>query len=292
MRPEDLFLSNLGLIDRVTAFVCRRSRLRPDEAEEFTSHVHLKLIEDDYAVLRKFEGRSSLATYLTTVIHRLFFQYRVQLWGKWRPSAEARRLGDKAITVERLITRDGHSLSETIDILTTGAERDFTRAEIEALYVRLPPRSPRPSLVSELPAHAEVPAADRSDDAILSAERHQTARAAAAALDEAIASMDAEDQVILKMRFWSALRVPEIAAALHLDAKKIYKRIDRLLGVLRSRLLDAGIGAEEIAQLLAYGDENLASSPAIWRKVEQGRSHSSDGKRDKSVADETNNAAL
>jgi RNA polymerase sigma factor for flagellar operon FliA len=40
------------------------------EADDFASHPKLKLIEDDYAILRKFQGRSSLRTYLTVVIER------------------------------------------------------------------------------------------------------------------------------------------------------------------------------------------------------------------------------
>jgi len=45
------------------------------------------------ALLAKFEGRSSLRTFLTVVIQRLFLDHRISAWGKWRPSAEARRGG-------------------------------------------------------------------------------------------------------------------------------------------------------------------------------------------------------
>src|SRR5207302_4973448 len=143
--------ANLGLIDRIAGFICRRNHVSSDEAEEFAAHVRLKLIENNYAVFQKFEGRSSLPTYLTTVIHRLFLQYRVQTWGKWRPSAEAKRLGDLAIVFERLITRDGYSLGEATQLLTTGRNR-ASRTELEAIYVRLPPRASRPVLETEAAA--------------------------------------------------------------------------------------------------------------------------------------------
>src|SRR4029453_14108130 len=45
----------------------------------------LRLVEDDYDVLRRFQARSSLPTYVTVVIQRLFLDYRNRLWGKWRP---------------------------------------------------------------------------------------------------------------------------------------------------------------------------------------------------------------
>src|SRR5437762_8206155 len=120
MGVEQFFLANLRQIERIIAFVSRRNHLRPADGEEFAAHVKLKLIEANYAVLRKFEGRSTFSTYMTTVIQRLFFQYRVQMWGKWRPSAEARRMGDKGITLERLLTRDGYTFNEVVEILTTG----------------------------------------------------------------------------------------------------------------------------------------------------------------------------
>src|SRR5205085_10475066 len=109
---EEVFLTNLCLIDKAIGYVCHRNRVVRDDGEEFGSYVKFKLIESNYGIIRKFEGRSTFSTYMTTVIQRMFFQYRVEMWGKWRPSAEARRLGDKAITVERLLTREGFTYSE------------------------------------------------------------------------------------------------------------------------------------------------------------------------------------
>ena len=77
MDPQELFLSNLDAIDRAISYVCHRNHLSPQDAEEFNSEVKTKLIEANYAVLRKFEGRSSFSTYMTTVIQRLYFQWRV-----------------------------------------------------------------------------------------------------------------------------------------------------------------------------------------------------------------------
>ena len=119
MKPEDRYLQNLGTIERIAACVARRYHLDASEAEEFVQEVRVRLLDNDYAVMRKFEGRSSLSTYLTTVIGRLFMQWRVEQWGKWRPSAEAKRLGPTAITLERLLSRDGLTWSEAVSVLTT-----------------------------------------------------------------------------------------------------------------------------------------------------------------------------
>ena len=73
--------------------------------------------------------------------------------------------------------------------------------------------------------------------------------APAAAVDGAIAGMDPESQVILQMRFWNNKKVPEIATALGIEAKRLYKKIDRLLETLRAAL-------EELVALVEQKSKN------------------------------------
>jgi RNA polymerase sigma factor (sigma-70 family) len=276
MSAEDLFLSNLAVIERIAGSVCHRNHVNPAEAEEFASHVKLKLIESNYAIVRKFQGRSSFSTYLTTVITRMYFQYRVQLWGKWRPSAEARRLGDKGVTLERMLTRDGYTLAEAVEVLTTGSAR-YTRVEIERLYARLPTRYPRIVLVSgpSVP-ESEMPQVD-PDERLLHPERGRVARAAGMVMDNAIGRFTAEDQVILRMRFSNTRKVSEIARALSIDQKKIYKRIDRMLSIMRRALERAGISRTEVDDLLARGDHDVLIAKFDAGKNETGHTHHADG---------------
>ena len=91
MDAETLFLEKLPLVDRILAVTSRRNRLTKEEAEDFASVVKLKLIANDYEVLRAFAGRCSLAGYLTAVVQRAYIDHCNHLWGKWRPSAEAGR---------------------------------------------------------------------------------------------------------------------------------------------------------------------------------------------------------
>jgi len=253
-KAEEFFLANLGHIDRIAGFICRRNHLSSADAEDFVAHVRVKLIENDYAVLRKFEGRSSLPSYLTTVIHRFFLQQRVEMWGKWRPSAEARRLGDKAITLERLLTRDGFSFREAVALLMTGARPEYTIAELEAIYARLPSRAPRPVLVSD--AAAEAVADNRGGDVDIE-DRMQTLRSTARALDDAIGKLDPEEQICLRMRFWSNRRIGDIAEALGIDSRKMYKRFDRMLSSLREALVRAGVDRQDIEAMIECGDADV-----------------------------------
>ena len=88
-----LFEAHYSLVEELIRFLSRRNRLGTDEREDFTSYAMLKLVENDYARLRKYRGDSSFRTYLTVVSQRLFLDYRTQKWGKWRPSTTAKRLG-------------------------------------------------------------------------------------------------------------------------------------------------------------------------------------------------------
>lgn len=261
MQPEDLFLQHLKTIERIAAFISRRNHLSRDEASEFAQEVKVRLLDDNYAVIRKYEGRSQFSTYLTTVIQRLFHQWRVEQWGKWRPSAEAKRLGDKAIAVERLLTRDNMTYSEVVQILTT-AEQGFTAEEIERMYLRLPLRHPRPVLVSGEVSPDAVAAESESDDRIEAEEREQLARQAAGCLDRLFERMEAEDRLILQMRFWEARKVPDIAQRLQLDQKKLYKRLDKLYASLRQALEAEGVRKKDVDSLLTKGDNDLRFGPS------------------------------
>jgi len=276
MDPENLFLSNLPLIERITAFVARRNRLSQADTEEFASLVKLLLIEDDYAIIRKFQGRSSLTTYLATVIHRLLADYRISAWGKWRPSAEARRLGDTAVTLERLIERDGFTFDEAVQLLAPDRDRDPARVrkELETVYLRLPHRSKRIAVSLGDEADVDINGGDesmeRSDygsgnrpvdlamielpDEIGTSERKGQVEKIGRIVRNVISQLDQEEQTILQLRYFSGLKVPEIAARLGIDQKKLYKRIDRLLRVLRSALEAQQIGSDDVAAIIAAGD--------------------------------------
>ena len=104
---EALFLSCLPVVDEVTAQLCRRHRLTSDESDGFRSEVRLHFSQRDFDLLRRFEGRSRLQTYLTVVISRLFLDYRTRLWGRCRPSTEATCLGPSAVPIATLVVHDG-----------------------------------------------------------------------------------------------------------------------------------------------------------------------------------------
>ena len=238
-------VSYLAVAERVIRFVCATNRLSADEADDFSSHARLKLIEADYAILRKFAGRSSIRTYLTVVIQRLFLDYRTAAWGKWRPSAEAGRQGETAILLERLLTRDGYSLDEAYELMTTNHGVRLDRAELERLAACLPVRVRR-TFEGEDALELVADPCPTPEDALTEQSRAASASRIAELLNVAIASFPTQDQLVITLRFEDGRTVPEIGALLGEDQKALYRRLDRLLRELKSALESHGVRAEHI----------------------------------------------
>lgn len=66
----DRFLSLIYHVIGYTAHV-RSYRLTPEDTEDVAAEVLLKIVADDFKVLRQFRGNASLATYLTVIARRI-----------------------------------------------------------------------------------------------------------------------------------------------------------------------------------------------------------------------------
>ena len=240
---RDALVAQLALVDRITALVCRRRRLRADEAEEFSAHVRMKLVENDYGLLARCRDTGSLGTYLVTVIDRLFLDYRVTQWGRWRPSAHARRSGRIAILLDRLLTRDGFSFDEACHVLQTNYRVACSRDDLYAISVRLPCR-PRKRAVcnsfDDLVAQYGDPEA-----ALAQQEALRLALRCKAALELAIAQLAPEDRRLLEMRYRYGREIVAIAQELGIAPKPLYRRLDNIVRRLRRHVAVASPGRAE-----------------------------------------------
>ena len=245
---QHVFVAELGTIRSVVAYVARRHRLTAQETEEFTSHVYLKLIEDEYLVFRKFQGRSSLRTYLTVIIQRLFLDRRIAQWGKWRPSSFARRHGETAMLLERLTACRGFSFDDACETLETEYGLSMTRTELEAIYVQLPVRSRRLFVSDEALDDAPAPGADPASG-MTAAENTVVAARTSRVLAHELARLPPDDRELLTSRFRDGLSVADIARSTGQDSKVLYRRLKRLLQELRANLEAHGLEGTAVLEL-------------------------------------------
>jgi RNA polymerase sigma factor (sigma-70 family) len=246
-----LLVQHLDLIDRIVLFVARRRRLSPADTEEFASVVRLKLVDRDFAILRKFKRRSALSTYMTIVIERLCLDFCIAKWGKWRPSASARRLGPVALLLEQLIIRDGVTFDEAVGTLQTNHGVNQTREELHALFLQLPPRPTWPpggessGLASNATSGGVEFALEHQDDRV-------TLERIEAALVRAVSTLEAEDRLILKLRFEDGRPVAQIARTLGLRSRPLYRRIQHIIAMLRAELVREGVDEVAIAAVVGH----------------------------------------
>lgn len=245
---EALFLDNLPAAEKILGALGRRHALSRDAADEFAAWAKFRLIENDYAILAKFRGESSVATYLTVVLAMLFREYRVQEWGRWRPSAAARRRGSVAIRLETLVSRDGMPVAQAGQLLRSSGETTLADGELARMAAEFPMRAPlRPVQAGELPTDPVGPA--RADDLVVAEAASAETAAATRALDRVMDTLPNEDRLLVRLHYMESMSVADIARALSLPQKPIYRRLQRSLSTLRSGLERAGVSRDHVREL-------------------------------------------
>ncbi|HEU4883160.1 MAG TPA: sigma-70 family RNA polymerase sigma factor [Longimicrobium sp.] len=249
-KAEALFLANLEWIERSAASLCRRYGLSGAEAEDACSWIRLKLIEDDYAPLRKFRGDSSVHTYLVVVVAALFRDYRASHWGRWRPSAAAIRAGELAMRLETLVYRDRLTLGEAARTLRQARQTELGDGALARMLAELPVRGPlRPFEVGEAPLEG-VSTDATADEGVATDEAEHARGTVLAALNRVLMGLPEEDRLILRLHYWQGLSVADVSRALGLPQKPLYRRIEASLKQLRRGLLAEGVQPEQTREFL------------------------------------------
>jgi len=254
--PEALFLEHLGWIDRIAARVSRQGGLWDDEGQDFASSVRLSLMENDYAIMRKFRGEATLRTYLASVVTRLFHDYMRERRGRWRPSAAATRMGPVARDLEALVYRDGYRLVEAGERLRTEGRTALSDGQLGRLLGQIPPRAtlrPRELPDDGLDASA---GALRADDLLAASDAEALYTRVRRALARAMDRLEPEERTIAQMRFRDGRSVADVARELGVQQKPLFRQVERVRARLRGYLEAEGISASTV--------QGLLEEPADW----------------------------
>lgn len=247
---RELFMANLSLIEQAIRFVCLKNHVDAEEREDFASHVMLKLIENDHAVIRKFAGRSSLATFIISVTQRLLLDDRIHAWGKWHPSTEAQRCGNAAVLLERLLHRDGHTFEEAARRVLT-EHPQLSRSALETLAAQLPRRTGRRRAVDLTEAtEVAVTAGNIAEEAALETEQRTISNHVSQLMRAAIDVLPEEDRAIFQLRFECDMNMAQIARSLHVPEKQVQRRFRKRLRALRTELEHHGVSGAEVLAII------------------------------------------
>jgi len=254
MPPCNCLEQNLPLIGRMIASVCRRRGVFDEDAEDVRQEVLLKLAADDCAALRRLREESSMRTFVCAATTNLILDAIRARKGRWRPSAVARSLGVTAMTLERLLCRDGWEYEQAAEKLVAEGVPE-SRAELDGIRARLPDRPAR-RLVGE-EALADYGDRDGVEEGVAKREREEVHARFQRAWERSGGKLAVEDRFILKRLFLSGRTVAQVAEELGVEQRPLYRRRDRILGCLREELEAEGLGWEEVGRLMGWDKLDL-----------------------------------
>lgn len=258
--PSRLLEEALATLPDLVRGVGARCGLSRADAEDLLSTARLRLLEAGGQALRDFRGACTLSTYLRVMLQRMVLDERTRRWGRWRPSAEARRQGPAAEELERLCHRDGLPFDAAYEILRARFP-SAGRAELASLLARLPGRATRVFVGEE--AAGELAAREPGPEAaLLAAEGRRRLAHATRGLAALVVKLPPQDRLILRLRFEQGMRVADIAQLLRLPQRPLYRRIEGLLSRLREEMSRAGFDADQVRDALGSGERALVG-PSI-----------------------------
>lgn len=243
LAPEQFLLDHLPLIERIASSIGRRSGMDAASLDDFVAEVNLRLCENDYAIIRAFQGRSSFSTFITSVITRILLGLRNHEWGKWHVSAEAERLGGVAIDLERSVYRDGLALEDAY-VVVARKHPEITRVQLDEIYVRLPRRVRRRMVDLDEASAVEIPADEGAID------RTEIALKISKVMRKHLPTLPKEDQLLLRLRFDSEMTIAQISRSLGLKQPSLYRHLYKIFDDLRGILEEAGISAADVRQVI------------------------------------------
>lgn len=258
VRPEPAAVSHgrmlldehLDLIRSKLRGISRHSGLPALDAEEFPSWAFVKLMDDDCRILGKWEGRSSFPAFLSVVLRNLLRDYRIHLWGRWRPCVASSQRGQEFVLLERLVVRDRLSIEEALERLRMehGVSLPAEDAEQIAALFRIRPDH---RTVSDL-VLLETPVDGHVESRVEEEERARIAKRLSELLVPLLQSLPAEERLILKLHFFDGLSMAKIDPILGRPQRELYGVRDRCLKRLRRSLHESGVGLKQAREIFSH----------------------------------------
>ncbi len=182
-----------------------------NEADRLFNRVLDKLSENDFSILRKFEGRSKFSTYLTTIIVRT--------------------------AIDMIRERAGRDRVET----GSGVSRSVKLPDTEGTPVREGKRS------GEEGKYFVADTENIPELKVIGTDREKKMREVISLI---FSALNGEEKLLLRMKFPAdsgiePLSTAEISRALGITGKAVYNRIDRIIKKCRKIIENAGIGEND-----------------------------------------------
>lgn len=242
------FDRHFELVCKVIEGISRRHGLQDDEFKSFRSYAYERLLEREFRMIRAYSRRAAPRTYLTVVLTNVYRDFRNRQFGKFRPSAAARRMGAEGVLLDTLIHRDGHPMDEAIRMVASRDDVTLDEPELREIVARLPRRTRRSKVrLDDVPP----PAADEDPGRVHDREvRRRRLSECREALLEAMERLPSEDRRILRLHLWEGKTLAAVSREMKLEQKPLYRRVKGAYQRLRTDLEARGFRGDDVADLL------------------------------------------
>jgi RNA polymerase sigma factor (sigma-70 family) len=213
--------------------VARRRGLASDQQSDLLSYAVCRLLERG---AMPAAPSSNPRAYLETMVDRFWVDLTNELWGRWRPTAEAQRLGETAVALDRLIRRDGVEAREAVHEAYRAGRRRRTLETLDRLAQRLAPR-PKPVPVEEVDRERVA----NGEAEVLASEQRRRLRQALTALRQELRGLEGPARRVLEGRYLEGRSARDLAHELGLEERAVYSLAYRSLEALRTRLAERGV---------------------------------------------------
>ncbi|HLP46731.1 MAG TPA: sigma-70 family RNA polymerase sigma factor [Candidatus Kapabacteria bacterium] len=229
-----------------------------NEALELSNRVLDTLKQNNYRVLREFKGNAQLTTYLTAIVSRQAVDLIRKKLGRGREKERAKELGDTGLILYQRVIKDGYSPQEVFVEIQEKTGHPGSLQELEAMVQKIKGKNPGidcndNSVVkngTSIDEEQYVIPDTKSDPQTIFMEkqRHQEIDSI---IQGIITQLTGEERLLLRMRFpftgdEKPKSVEQIAAALEITPKAVYKRIARLIKKCRAQLDRQGVTINEL----------------------------------------------
>lgn len=224
------------------------------DADELFVHVVDHLKEDDYRRLREFKGRSSIPTYLTTIIGRLVVDIVRQRTGRNRAKERAELHGELGRHVYSLMIKNNHTAVETAEILFTNFSIQSSVDDLRSLHSDLLGRDTRHQSCSDTETtwgeNGEFVVIQRNNPEMELMGHTQNVRRRDV-LAGLIEGLSGEERLLMRLRFplddnIIPLDIEQIAVMTGLTTQKADRKLRRILQSCREELLGKGLSLEDL----------------------------------------------
>ncbi len=233
-----------------------------NEALELSNRVLDQLTKNDFRVMKRFQKKSRLSTYLSTIIANQAIDLIRKKRGRNREKERAKQFGELGNQIYQKIVVQGLSAEKTYSELLSTHQLKPSRTDFDLIVEKIRGSRQNPVEINRFESNSinpdKTPKAESWEEIISKNENNPEEitikktqqQKVEKTLSLIIKELKGEERLILRMRYPASkedpMDVEAIASKLGISKKAVYKRINRILNKCRTIMGKKGIDFHDL----------------------------------------------